>query len=51
MSATMEAVVNFDPAKHSVELRNVPVPEIGETDVLLEVGAVGVCGSDFASVD
>src|SRR4051794_13950684 len=41
------AVVNFAPQKHSVELRDVPVPSIGPDDVLLRVGAVGVCGSDL----
>ncbi len=41
------AVVNFAPQKHSVELREVPRPEIGPADVLLEVAAVGVCGSDL----
>ena len=41
------AVVNFAPQKYSVELRDLPEPEIGATDVLLEVAAVGVCGSDL----
>jgi alcohol dehydrogenase/L-iditol 2-dehydrogenase len=41
------AVVNFAPEKHSVELREIPRPEIGVDDVLLEVAAVGVCGSDL----
>lgn len=41
------AVVNFAPAKHSVELREVARPDIGPSDVLLEVAAVGVCGSDL----
>jgi len=41
------AVVNFAPEKFSVELRKVPMPVIGDEDVLLEVGAVGVCGSDL----
>ncbi len=41
------AVVNFAPEKYSVELRNIPEPEIGPEDVLLEVAAVGVCGSDL----
>ena len=41
------AVVNYGPAKYSVELREVPVPDIGPEDVLLEVAAVGVCGSDL----
>jgi L-iditol 2-dehydrogenase len=41
------AVVNFAREKHAVELRDIPVPEIGEEDVLLETAAVGVCGSDL----
>ena len=44
---THPAVVNFSVDKHSVELRQVPTPEIGPDDVLLEVQAVGVCGSDL----
>ncbi|MCE9588942.1 MAG: zinc-binding dehydrogenase [Planctomycetes bacterium] len=46
-SSSNPAVVNFAPAKHSVELRQVPTPEIGDEDVLLDVAAVGVCGSDL----
>jgi alcohol dehydrogenase/L-iditol 2-dehydrogenase len=41
------AVVNFAPEPHSVELREKEKPVIGEDDVLLEVAAVGVCGSDL----
>ena len=41
------AVVNYAPEKHSVEMRDVDAPTIGDEDVLLEVGAVGVCGSDL----
>ncbi len=40
-------VVNYGPEKYNVELREVPRPEIGPDDVLLEVAAVGVCGSDL----
>jgi alcohol dehydrogenase/L-iditol 2-dehydrogenase len=40
-------VVNFDPEKGSVEIRDIDKPEIGEDDVLLEVANVGVCGSDL----
>jgi len=40
------AVVQYALAPLSVELREVPVPEIGDEDVLLRVGAVSVCGSD-----
>ncbi len=41
------AVVNFSPKKYSVELRQIPKPEIKPDQVLLEVAAVGVCGSDL----
>ncbi len=41
------AVVNFAPEKHSVEIREIERPEIGEDDILLEVANVGVCGSDL----
>ena len=44
---SQSAVVNFSQEKFSVELRTVPTPEIGPDDVLLETGAVGVCGSDL----
>src|SRR3954471_11287480 len=47
MSRTQPAVVNYASAPHSVDLREVPVPELGPDDVLLEVAAVGVCGSDL----
>jgi alcohol dehydrogenase/L-iditol 2-dehydrogenase len=46
MSEIMTGVVQFDLKPHSVELRQVPVPEIGEEEILLQVGAVSVCGSD-----
>ncbi len=49
MTATIAqpAIVNFAPRPHSVEIREVPIPAIGPDDVLLEVAAVGVCGSDL----
>jgi L-iditol 2-dehydrogenase len=48
MSSTKNAaVVNYAEKKHSVEIREIPVPEIGEEDILLEVENVGVCGSDL----
>lgn len=43
----MIGLVNFAKAPHSVELRELPVPEIGEDDVLFSVEAVGICGSDL----
>lgn len=41
------AVVNYAPEKGSVEIREIPVPSIGDEDILLEVANVGVCGSDL----
>jgi alcohol dehydrogenase/L-iditol 2-dehydrogenase len=41
------AVVNFAPEKHSVELREIPRAEIRDDEILMEVQAVGVCGSDL----
>jgi L-iditol 2-dehydrogenase len=47
MPTLTPAVVNYGPEKFNVELREIPRPEIGEEDVLLEVAAAGVCGSDL----
>jgi alcohol dehydrogenase/L-iditol 2-dehydrogenase len=41
------AVVNFSSTPGSVELRELARPEPGPEDVILEVVAVGVCGSDL----
>ena len=43
----MRGVVNYSSLPGSVEIRELPVPQIGEDDVLLAVQAVGVCGSDI----
>jgi len=40
------AVVHYALQPLAVELREVPVPDIGEGEALLAVGAVSVCGSD-----
>ena len=53
MPQTQPAVVTYAAQKHAVELRDVPLPEIGPEDVLLEVGADGIslpeerCGSSY----
>src|ERR1700747_3025510 len=44
---SMIALVNYAQEPGSVELREIPVPQIGEDDVLLRVDAVGICGSDL----
>lgn len=41
------AVVNYAPERDSVEIREVERPQIGASDVLIEVASVGVCGSDL----
>lgn len=41
----MKAVVYY--GKHKVEIAEVPVPEIGDDDVLIKVAACGVCGTDI----
>ncbi|MDN5362229.1 MAG: L-iditol 2-dehydrogenase [Moorella sp. (in: firmicutes)] len=43
----MKALVKYGVTDGDVELREVPEPEIGPEDVLLEVKAAGVCGSDI----
>lgn len=43
----MVGLVNYASEPHSVELRELPIPEIGEEDVLLKVHSVGICGSDL----
>jgi alcohol dehydrogenase/L-iditol 2-dehydrogenase len=42
----MKAVVHYELSPGHCELRELPVPTIGDDDVLLRVAAVGVCGSD-----
>jgi L-iditol 2-dehydrogenase len=44
--SSQQGVVQYALDPLSVELREIPIPEIGATDVLLQVGAVSVCGSD-----
>jgi L-iditol 2-dehydrogenase len=43
----MIGLVDYAMEAHSVELRELPVPGIGEEDVLFKVQAVGICGSNL----
>ena len=43
---TMKAVVKYATDAGATEVREVPVPEIGPDDVLVEVAYIGVCGTD-----
>lgn len=45
MKRMMKALVYVQKGK--LELREVPVPQIGEEDILLKVMAAGICGSDM----
>lgn len=44
----MKAVVNYASGSGSVEIQDVPIPsELGPREVLIQVKAAGVCGSDL----
>ena len=45
MPTTMRAVRTYGPRDYRVE--EVPVPEPGPGELLIEVGAVGICASDM----
>jgi threonine dehydrogenase-like Zn-dependent dehydrogenase len=47
----MYALVKYGTNKGEVQLREVPVPEIGEEDLLIAVQAAGICGSDIGFYD
>lgn len=42
----MKALVKTAKGPGNLELRDIPVPEIGKDDILLEVKAASICGSD-----
>jgi threonine dehydrogenase-like Zn-dependent dehydrogenase len=43
----MKAVVKYGRGKGLVEIRDVPEPTPKEDEVLIEVKAISVCGSDL----
>jgi len=43
----MRAVQKWGDGKENMGLRDVPEPLVGPNDLLVEVGAVGICGSDL----
>ena len=43
----MNALVKTAKGKGLIEIREVPVPEIGDNEVLIEVKAAGICGTDI----
>jgi L-iditol 2-dehydrogenase len=44
---TMTALVKTAKGKGLIEIREVPVPTIGDDEVLIEVKAAGICGTDL----
>lgn len=47
----MKAIIKTKPGPGNVELVDVPVPGIAETEVLIKVRAMGICGSDILIID
>ena len=47
----MKAVVKYAHGKGNVELRDVPEPSPGPDEVMIEVKAAGICGSDIHIFD
>src|SRR5437773_12053214 len=45
MARTSRAIVQTAP--RTLELRELPLPEIGPDDALLQIEACGICGSDY----
>ena len=42
----MKALVKFDNKPYCLEIRDVPVPQTGDEDILLKIKAAGICGWD-----
>ena len=47
MQKTMKAIVKARAEHGGLEIREVPVPEIGKNDVLVKMRKVGICGTDL----
>src|SRR5439155_1487478 len=46
MASTMKAAVKSKPAPKSTEIRTVPIPSLGPTEVLIRVKVASICGTD-----
>ena len=46
MKNTMKAIVKARPERDGFEIQEVPVPEIGENDVLVKMSKTAICGTD-----
>lgn len=43
----MKALVKTAPGPGNLELREIPIPQIGDNDLLIKVSCCGICGSDL----
>lgn len=46
MTKTMKSVVKVRPEENGTEIQEVPIPEIGDDDVLVKVKYASICGTD-----
>ena len=46
----MRALVKFAPGPGNVAVREVPAPELTAGKVLIDVGAVAICGTDRSAI-
>ena len=44
---TMKALVKFATGPGNLELQDIPIPEIGDDDILIKISYCGICGSDL----
>ena len=51
MASTMKAAVKLKPAPKSTEIRTVPIPSPGPTEVLIRVKVASICGTDVHIYD
>jgi len=51
MTSTMKAAVKLKPAPNNTELRNIPIPEPSNQEVLIRVDIASICGTDVHIYD
>src|SRR6266487_781829 len=51
MAGTMKAAVKLKPSSRSTEVRSVPIPEPGPSEVLIRVQVASICGTDVHIFD
>jgi len=47
MRTTMRALVKYAHGPGNLELQDIPIPEIGDDDILVKISYGGICGSDL----